>query len=274
MSIRFSFRNPSPHVEGPTAEERYETYDLVSALYDYKPPGLEVEVSIGGNTVATFCDGMVAYTARQLFSVADRLLSCPKDLDESAWLRESAPDLPRDWRVYCARWVEYRPPWVLSFATDGANVWVYQRSRVEVAEDIALRGVSRGRLEVHEQRGDSLAPFRSTRCEILDELRAFLTRYLDDLIASFSFLRGEPIYEYWRSRLGDIEVFAGIPGPHPSRADPEQWRRDKTVGGTPSTPPGDPMDDPRVKAAFDDLAESLADYQAQVEAAKNDDNKA
>jgi hypothetical protein len=205
MSFRIVFENPSPRTEPPS--ERFDGYDLNAALYDYVHEGVRVGLVLDDVPWATLEGYLAAYVVRELFKIADRLLSLPTSEDEAAFFRAHTSSLPEGWRVYQLVIADWDPMPLLAFATDGAGARIYQRNGDEGG-------------------GAGPSPLETSRQHVLDEIRGFLPRYLDDLIASFPFLSDDAIYIYWRERLGDLERHAAIPGPHPLRPDPEQWRKD------------------------------------------------
>lgn len=245
-TFRINYSSPAPRVE--SASDWYQGYNLIDALYDFSREETTVSVLVGQQVLGPWRSWIVPYTAREFFEIANKLLVLPSDGDDLEWIRESTPGLPPGAKAYCAVFADFQPAIVLAFATDGRDVWIYRGQPRQ--DDIAKDGLSFPRFAVSSNGTDDDAPIKVSRQHVLDEVRAFLTRYLDDAIVSFPFLRGEPKYEHWRSRLGDMQAFAGIPGPHPSRPEPEP-------SYAPPEPPGKPMDDPRVLAALADLEESL-----------------
>lgn len=188
MGFRIVYTNPRTPVPLP---ERYEGYDLESALYDYLPTGIGATIELDGYALELrmparkFIDFV-----RQSLPLAEKLSTLPPDTGDHD--RQLMPELPPGTRVYSWLFADfmYRMPAII-FATDGETAWIFTRTLDE----------SEGHpLIVWEER-DRAEPVLMPRTAVIEEIQVFLTRYLDDLVATFPFLREDKMYHDWRRRI-------------------------------------------------------------------------
>jgi len=186
----FAIRYANPRHPLP-APDRGEEYDLVSAFYDYGPAGASAEIAIGDYRLYLSELKFINWV-RQCLLLAEQILS--GDLDQSDLLRRSMPDLPA--RSHAHYWIVADAPAhapVLVFAVCGDDVLIYTRTAVD-EDGLTLRTDRRDRTE----------PVIVPRRLVLDEIRAFLTAYLDDMVADLPFLAEDELYRRHRARIAAL----------------------------------------------------------------------
>jgi hypothetical protein len=186
MSFRIEYANPNPRLRPP--EDRASHYDLVDAIYDYRPEGISATVIIGPyrlkNGTGRLFSGFVT-GAQDLADGLKGMRPSPPGDDTGV-----LPGLPEAFQIYnllLPEWMEDLPN--ILFASDGTAVWIYTRSSVRDDDAAILPG------------RDLVDPVITTRAAVLTELADFLTRYLDDLVASFTFLEKDAVYKEWREAI-------------------------------------------------------------------------
>lgn len=191
MGFRIVYTNPQTPVPLP---ERYEGYDLESAFYDYVPAGIGATVELDGYALdLRMPPRMFIGLVRQALPLAEQLSALPPDVADNE--RRSIPQLPPGTRVYGWLFADfmYLMPAII-FATDGESVWIFTRT-VDESEGLPL-------IVLPER--DREEPVLVPRTAVIEEIRAFLTRYLDDLVAAFPFLREDEVYRDWRRRIAAL----------------------------------------------------------------------
>jgi hypothetical protein len=191
MSFRIVYINPRTPVPEP---ERFETYSLKSALYDYRPKGIGAKLEIDGYSLDLRTpDLKFVDLVRNCLPLAEQLNTLPPDHWQN--IRKYIPDLPEGFRVYEWLFVDFYA-WLpkILFATDGTVVRIYTRTLAETAGNPLI---------VWEER-DRAEPVIVPRREVIEEIRSFLTQYLDDLSSAFTFILEDEMYLDWRKRLAAL----------------------------------------------------------------------
>lgn len=194
--LHIIYENPKEPVEPRT--DPYEGYDAESAFYDYLPSGARATIEIDGYRLDL--PGMKFVSlVRALLPLAEQLATLPPDSWEQ--LRPFFPDLTPETRLYhliIPDFLVWLP--VVVFTTDGTTTRIHTRTLAEGGEGLDLI--------VWEER-DRAEPVETTNRAIIEEIRSFLTHYLDDLSAAFPFILDDEIYQEYRLRikaLGDNEA--------------------------------------------------------------------
>jgi hypothetical protein len=189
--FRILYENDKRAVTEPV---RYEDYDIVPAMYDYQPAGPRATIRMDGYALE-LTDLRFINWARESLPLAERIAGL-LDSGSSPELRRFFPDLPTEAKIY--HWIVadamMRAP-VLVFAATEADVWIYSRT----ADDVTGLELILSEWNVRE-------PVVTPRRQVIQEIRDFLERYLDDVSDAFPFLRTAEEYPRYRSRIAALRT--------------------------------------------------------------------
>ena len=187
-SFAIDYRNARRPVEEP---ERFESYDLISAHYDYLPAGPSATIVIGEYSLEL--EGLLFVDwIRQSLSLAERIVAkTPDDQDD---LRRFLPGLPREANVHfwIAADIPINPP-VLLFASAREELLIYTRVSASVGGPELMCG-----------EGDKQDPTSVPYAVVLAVITKVLVGYLDDLAAAFPFIEQDDIYLEHRRRIAAL----------------------------------------------------------------------
>lgn len=186
--FRIHYQNPRHSVP---AADVYEGYDLVSAFYDYLPAAACATIEVG-DYVLDMSGLILINWVRECLPLAEQIRS--DGADRSDYLRQFLPDLPSGAKAWF--WIVADIPIsapILVFAVVGDRVLVYTRTDANV---------SGPRLILSD--ADKEAPTSVLRDAFLAEIRGFLTKYLDDVVAAFRFLETDELYLQYRERIAAL----------------------------------------------------------------------
>ena len=173
-------------------QERYESWDVESAFYDYLPAGARATLKIGAYKLELDRLMFVDWV-RSSLPLAERIAGLLEDPKET--LRQYFPDARPAVKLFswtAADAMIHLP--IIVFAVDGDRVSIYTRTLSEVPGP---------ELIVKENR-DLKDPVVASRGEIIKEIASTLTRYLDDLAAAFPFLDADEKYREYRARVARL----------------------------------------------------------------------
>ncbi len=172
-----------------------EDYDFGDAFADHVDCGACATLIIGADELR-----MTGGKFMDLFDssvlMAEALRSLPAE--EPGGFRDASLNLPSEMKVYSwlfSHFVMWLP--VIVFATDGAEVRVYTRIRNE-----DRRGP---RLIILPHWGHE-DPVIVPRLAVLEELRGFVARYLDDLVEAMPFIADDDKYREYRRRMATLRL--------------------------------------------------------------------
>jgi hypothetical protein len=187
--FRIVYENPRAPVAAP---EPYEGYDVESAFYDHLPSGARATIAIDGYALELTGVKLVDLV-RQSLPLAEKLSTLPAD--SSGELRQDIPDLPPDAKAYMLMFADFMFsfPYIV-FARQGAVTRIYTRTASEEQPS---------RLVVLPER-DRADPVVVPTQAVIDEIRSFLTRYLDDVVAAFPFIAADEKYRSYRERIAAL----------------------------------------------------------------------
>jgi hypothetical protein len=186
VGFRIVYENPHLPVETP---EPFEDYDLRAAMYGYLGAGARAIVAIDGYSLE-MTRLKIVDLVRSSMALWTQLHQLPPDSADD--IRAALPDLPHDTRIYVWLFPDFML-WlpVIIFATDGTTVRIYTRTHAETEDHPLIVWPER----------DLAEPVLVLHAAVLEELRVFLTRYLEDLAQAIPFMRDHPEYFEWRARL-------------------------------------------------------------------------
>ena len=191
MDFRIEYDGPREALPPP---ELYDGYDADSAFYDFIDTGVRAMVVLGPTrlelTRVLFVDFL-----RSILAIGESLLALPAERSEEE-LHELLPEVPAAAKIYswlAADWMMWIP--LVIFATDGAAVWIYSRTRSE--EEGYPLIVKEGR--------DRAEPVIAPRPAVAAEIHAFLTRVFDDLAATLPFITSDALYRRYRERIDALQ---------------------------------------------------------------------
>lgn len=186
--FRICYINRHAAVQQP---ETYEGYDLVSAFYDYQPAGPAATIWIG--TYSLQADERIFLNwVRQCLPLAEALAS--GQVNPAGRLRQDLTDLPANAVLYS--WIVADAPVdtpILLFASCDGVARIYTRT------DAGVPG-PRLRIAAWDLPDPVLLPLAA----IIGEITAFLTKYLDDLLAAFPFIAADDVYLEHRRRIAAL----------------------------------------------------------------------
>jgi hypothetical protein len=171
-------------------KERYETWDVESAFYDYLPAAARATLKIGAYTLELDRLMFVDWVRHSL-PLAERIAGLLPDPNEA--LRSYFPDAPPSAKLFswtAADAMIHLP--VIVFAVDGDRVSIYTRTHSESSALIVM------------ENRDLKDPVVAPRGVIVKEIVSTLTRYLDDLAAAFPFLDADEKYREYRDRIARL----------------------------------------------------------------------
>jgi hypothetical protein len=189
MGFKINYENPHNPVPAP---ETYEGYDLESAFYDYAPSGARATIAINGYELE-MTELKLVSLVRASLPLAESLSTLPSD--DWPQLRKCLPHLPQEVKIYhliFPDFILWLP--VIVFASDGETIRIYTRTWAEGTE---------GKLIVWEER-DRAEPVEVPHRAVINEIRSFLVRYLDDLTTAYPFIRADEKYEEYQERIAAL----------------------------------------------------------------------
>jgi hypothetical protein len=187
MTFRLVYHAPKQ----PVSVEPYEDYNAKSALLDLIQSGASTTVVVGA-TELPMARGNFFDCVRSMLRIGESLVTLSEEGDDED--RDVLAELPTNARVYAwlvADYIMWLP--VLFFASDGERVWIYTRTRSEDEGNPLIVG-DRDREE----------PVIEPRDSVVAEIRFFLNRVFDDLIAAFPFLGTDELYVRYRQRIAAL----------------------------------------------------------------------
>lgn len=190
MSFQISYTGN--RCSGPQPE-RYEGYNLKSAIYDYYQDAI---ATIRVDTYRLSLEGdSFAALVRWCLPLAEDMVNAAEGI--ALPHKDTLVGLPHGSNVYRLNFSHQgRVVPLIYFAAAGEEVWVYTRTwnsyeghRVVVGSD------------------DREAPSPTTRRAVVTAIHGFLSHYLDDISEALPFLREDTMYLEWRSRLAALRGF-------------------------------------------------------------------
>jgi hypothetical protein len=194
MTLSIRYNNSRAPVPVP---DRYSTYDLESAFYDYEPAGISATVQLDGYSLDLEIFLAFVHLVRSSLEILEALLTRPvhPTLRELAAGYQEIPD-----QCTGTFWIvpefRYNVP-ALVFIKHGDMVSIYTRTS------------TRDGLKVLPER-DLAEPVSVPYRDLVEEITRFMSQYLDDIAAAFPFLGSDDLYHQYRRRVAVLRENVGL----------------------------------------------------------------